>query len=49
MGEYKVMGLALLGNRRKYYNDVMSMIKLKSDGTWPPPHRQRFNRHSLTI
>lgn len=37
MDEYKIMGLAPFGNRRKYFNEVMSLIKLKDDGTYAIP------------
>lgn len=37
MDEYKVMGLAPFGDRRKYFNEVMSLIKLKDDGTYAIP------------
>jgi len=37
MDEYKVMGLAPYGDRRKYFNQVMDLVRLKSDGTYAIP------------
>lgn len=37
MDEYKVMGLAPFGDKRKYYNQVMDLVKLKDDGTYAIP------------
>jgi carbamoyltransferase len=37
MDEYKVMGLAPYGDRRKYFNQVMDLIRLKEDGTYSIP------------
>jgi carbamoyltransferase len=37
MDEYKVMGLAPFGDRRKYFNQVMDLVKLKDDGTYAIP------------
>ncbi len=37
MDEYKVMGLAPYGNPRRYYDKVMEMVSLKSDGTYIIP------------
>ena len=37
MDEYKVMGLAPFGDRRKYFNQVMALVHLKDDGTYTIP------------
>jgi carbamoyltransferase len=37
MDEYKVMGLAPYGDRRKYFNEVMDLVRLKDDGTYAIP------------
>ena len=37
MDEYKVMGLAPYGNPRRYFDKVMEMVSLKSDGTYIVP------------
>jgi carbamoyltransferase len=37
MDEYKIMGLAPYGDRRKYFNQVMDLIILKPDGTYAIP------------
>lgn len=37
MDEYKVMGLAPYGDRRKYFNQVMALVRLKDDGTYTIP------------
>lgn len=37
MDEYKVMGLAPFGDRRKYFSQVMDLIRLKEDGTYAIP------------
>ena len=37
MDEYKVMGLAPFGDERRYFNDVMGLIRLKDDGTYLIP------------
>ena len=37
MDEYKVMGLAPYGDRRKYFNKIMEFINLKEDGTYTIP------------
>jgi carbamoyltransferase len=37
LDEYKVMGLAPYGNSRRYFNQVMDLIKLKTDGTYTIP------------
>ena len=37
MDEYKVMGLAPFGDKRRYFNDVMGLIRLKDDGTYLIP------------
>lgn len=34
MDEYKVMGLAPYGDRRKYFKQVMDLVRLKDDGTY---------------
>ncbi|MBC7958183.1 MAG: carbamoyltransferase [Cytophagales bacterium] len=34
MDEYKVMGLAPFGDKRKYFNQVMELVRLKDDGTY---------------
>lgn len=34
MDEYKVMGLAPYGDRRKYFNQVLDLVRLKEDGTY---------------
>ena len=37
MDEYKVMGLAPYGDRRKYFAEVMELVRLKDDGTYVIP------------
>lgn len=37
MDEYKVMGLAPFGDRRKYFGQVMDLVKLREDGTYAIP------------
>lgn len=37
MDEYKVMGLAPFGDKRKYFNQVMELVRLKDDGTYAIP------------
>ena len=37
MDEYKVMGLAPFGERRKYFAQVMDLVRLKEDGTYAIP------------
>ncbi len=37
MDEYKVMGLAPYGDRRKYFTRVMELVRLKDDGTYAIP------------
>src|SRR5260370_12424650 len=37
MDEYKVMGLAPYGNPRRYFDKVMELVDLKSDGTYLIP------------
>ena len=37
MDEYKVMGLAPYGDRRKYFSKIMDFINLKDDGTYTIP------------
>ena len=37
MDEYKVMGLAPFGDRRKYFGQVMDLVRLKEDGTYAIP------------
>ena len=37
MDEYKVMGLAPYGNPRRYFDKVMELVSLKSDGTYIVP------------
>jgi carbamoyltransferase len=37
MDEYKVMGLAPYGDRRKYFNQVMDLVRLRDDGTYTIP------------
>jgi carbamoyltransferase len=37
MDEYKVMGLAPYGNPRRYFDKVMELVNLKSDGTYLIP------------
>ena len=37
MDEYKVMGLAPFGDRRKYFSQVMELVRLKDDGTYSIP------------
>ncbi|MGH8730924.1 MAG: carbamoyltransferase family protein [Burkholderiales bacterium] len=37
MDEYKVMGLAPYGDRRKYFNRVMDLVRLRDDGTYAIP------------
>jgi carbamoyltransferase len=37
MDEYKVMGLAPFGDKRKYFNQVMDLVHLKDDGTYVIP------------
>lgn len=37
MDEYKVMGLAPYGNPRRYFDKVMELVSLKSDGTYIIP------------
>jgi carbamoyltransferase len=37
MDEYKVMGLAPYGDRRRYFNQVMDLVQLKDDGTYAIP------------
>lgn len=37
MDEYKVMGLAPYGDRRKYFAQVMELVRLKDDGTYVIP------------
>jgi carbamoyltransferase len=37
MDEYKVMGLAPYGNPRRHFGKVMSLVNLKSDGTYTIP------------
>ena len=37
MDEYKVMGLAPYGDRRKYFNQVMDLVRLNDDGTYTIP------------
>jgi len=37
MDEYKVMGLAPYGDRRKHFNQVMDLVRLKDDGTYTIP------------
>lgn len=37
MDEYKIMGLAPYGDARKYFNEVMNLIRLKPDGTYAIP------------
>ena len=37
MDEYKVMGLAPYGDRRKYFSQVMNLVRLKDDGTYAIP------------
>jgi carbamoyltransferase len=37
MDEYKVMGLAPYGDRRRYYNQVMDLVRLREDGTYAIP------------
>ena len=37
MDEYKVMGLAPYGDRRKYFSQVMDLIRFKDDGTYTIP------------
>jgi carbamoyltransferase len=37
MDEYKVMGLAPYGDRRRYFNQVMDLVRLKDDGTYAIP------------
>lgn len=37
MDEYKVMGLAPFGDKHRYFNDVMDLVRLKSDGTYSIP------------
>jgi len=34
MDEYKVMGLAPFGDRRKYFGQAMDLVRLKEDGTY---------------
>ena len=34
MDEYKIMGLAPYGDRRRYFNQVMDLVHLKNDGTY---------------
>lgn len=35
--EYKVMGLAPYGNSRRYFSQIMSLVKLKDDGCYTIP------------
>jgi carbamoyltransferase len=35
--EYKVMGLAPYGNRRRYFSKMMQLVDLKEDGTYTTP------------
>lgn len=37
MDEYKVMGLAPYGDRRRFFSDIMQLVNLKSDGTYTIP------------
>ncbi len=37
MDEYKVMGLAPFGERRRYFGEVMDLVRLKEDGTYAIP------------
>ena len=37
MDEYKIMGLAPYGDRRKYFSQVMNLVHLKGDGTYTIP------------
>ncbi len=37
MDEYKVMGLAPYGDRRRYFNQVMDLVRLRDDGTYAIP------------
>lgn len=37
LDEYKVMGLAPYGDRRKYFNQVMDLVQLKDDGSYSIP------------
>lgn len=37
MDEYKIMGLAPYGDARKYFTEVMNLIRLKPDGTYAIP------------
>jgi carbamoyltransferase len=37
MDEYKIMGLAPYGDRRKYFKQVMDLVRLKDDGTYYIP------------
>lgn len=37
MDEYKLMGLAPYGDRRKYFGQVMDLVRLKDDGTYAIP------------
>lgn len=37
LDEYKVMGLAPYGNRRRYFNKLSELVHLKSDGTYEIP------------
>lgn len=37
MDEYKVMGLAPYGNPRRYFDKVMELVSLKSDGSYTIP------------
>jgi carbamoyltransferase len=37
MDEYKVMGLAAFGDRRRYYDELMRMVQLREHGTFTVP------------
>jgi carbamoyltransferase len=37
LDEYKIMGLAPYGDRRRYFNPVMDLVQLKDDGTYAIP------------
>ena len=45
LDEYKVMGLAPYGNSRRYFNQVMELIRLQKDGTYVIPIL--FQNHTL--
>lgn len=43
MDEYKVMGLAPYGDHRRYFNDIMDLVKLSPGGTYAIPCLAREN------